>query len=103
MTALPPQPSAHGARPLLLLPALQRRADGATVLLRRSRAEAVEAMPAVRPGVVVMVGDDVPTGVRSGPECAGWPADLDEADRARLHHEATPSGVGYPVAGRVAQ
>ena len=81
MTALPPQPSAPGARPVvavafcpappLLLAALEGRAEGATAELRRACAEAVEAMLAVRPEVVVVVGDDVPTGVRFGPGDAG--------------------------------
>ncbi|MCW2579480.1 MAG: uncharacterized protein JWR82_1081 [Blastococcus sp.] len=81
MTALPPQPSPPGARPAVavafcpappvLLPALEGEADGATVELRRACAEAVEAMLAVRPEVVVVVGDDVPDGIRFGAGDAG--------------------------------
>jgi hypothetical protein len=81
VTVLPPQPPASGARsavavafcpsPPLLLPELEGRPDGATTELRRACAEAVEAMLAVGPEVVVVVGDGVPPGVRFGPGDAG--------------------------------
>ena len=81
MTASPPLPSASGARPVvavafcpsppLLLPALEGRADRATAELRRGCAEAVDAMLAVRPEIVVVVGNGVAAGTRFGTGDAG--------------------------------
>ena len=52
--------------PPLLLPAVEGRAAAETAALRRACAEAVAAMLAVRPEVVVVVGDGGPAGVRFG-------------------------------------
>ena len=57
--------------PPLLLPAVEGRAVAETAALRRACREAVEAMLAVRPTVVVVVGDGVPDGVRYGQGDAG--------------------------------
>jgi hypothetical protein len=57
--------------PPLLLPAVEGRAVAETVALRRACAEAVAAMLAARPEVVVVVGDGGPPGVRFGPGDGG--------------------------------
>ncbi len=57
--------------PPLLLPAREGRAAAETAGLRRACADAVAAMLAVRPEVVVVVGDGGPPGVRFGPGDAG--------------------------------
>jgi hypothetical protein len=53
-------------QPPLLLPEVAGRAAADTVALRRACREAVEAVLAVRPEVVVVVGPGVPAGVRYG-------------------------------------
>lgn len=57
--------------PPLLVPAVEGRAAAETVALRRACAEAVAAMLAACPEVVVVVGDGGPPGVRFGPGDAG--------------------------------
>jgi hypothetical protein len=57
--------------PPLLLPAVEGRAEPATTALRTASAEAVGEMLAVRPEVVVVVGDGAPPGTRFGPGDAG--------------------------------
>jgi hypothetical protein len=52
--------------PPLLIPAVEGRAAAETITLRRACAEAVAAMLAVGPDVVVVVGDGGPAGVRFG-------------------------------------
>jgi len=52
--------------PPLLLPAVEGRPAAETIALRRACAEAVAAMLAARPEVVVVVGDGGPAGVRFG-------------------------------------
>ncbi len=59
--------------PPLLLPVVEGRPDGATSALRRACAEAVSALLAARPELVVVVGGGVPAGERFGP---GDAADL---------------------------
>jgi hypothetical protein len=67
--------------PPLLLPAVEGQAVEETVTLRRACAEAVAAMLGVRPEVVVVVGDGVPSGVRFGAgdrgDLRGFGTDLD--------------------------
>jgi hypothetical protein len=57
--------------PPLLPPAVAGRAADETAALRQACREAAEAVLAVRPAVVVVVGDGVPDGVRYGPGDAG--------------------------------
>jgi hypothetical protein len=57
--------------PPLLHPAVAGRAQSDTAALRRACREAMEAVLAVRPEVVVVVGDGVPCGVRYGQGDAG--------------------------------
>jgi hypothetical protein len=57
--------------PPLLLPAVEGRAGDETGAVRRACSDAVAAMLAVRPRVVVVVGDGVGSGVRFGPGDAG--------------------------------
>jgi hypothetical protein len=57
--------------PPLLLPVVAGRAVAETAALRRACREAVEAVLAVRPEVVVVVGNGVPDGVRYGQGDAG--------------------------------
>jgi hypothetical protein len=106
VTVVPSQPPVPGARsavavafcpsPPLLLPALEGRSDDATAALRRACAAAVEAMLAVRPEVVVVVGDGVPSGARLGPGDAGdvrafgVDADLPFAGRSRPEGRRVP-------------
>jgi hypothetical protein len=67
--------------PPLLLPAVEGRAAAETVALRRACAEAVAAMLAVGPEVVLVVGDGAPAGVRFGAgDCGdlrGFGVDID--------------------------
>jgi hypothetical protein len=74
--------------PPLLLPAVEVRADAATTTLRAACAAAVGEMLAVRPEVVVVVGEDASPGERFG---AG-----DVGDLRRFGVEVT-----IPFAGRV--
>jgi hypothetical protein len=108
VTAFPPQQSASGARPTvavafcpappLLLPALEGRADRATAELRRACAEAVVTMLAVRPQVVVVVGDGVSTGARFGPgdggSVRGFGVDVELPFAGRVR----PGGHAVPLA-----
>jgi hypothetical protein len=81
VTAVPGGSPARGARaavavafcpsPPLLLPAVEGQAVGETATLRRACAEAVAAMLAARPEVVVVVGNGPAPGVRFGQGDAG--------------------------------
>lgn len=57
--------------PPLLVPAVEGRPDADTAALRRACADAVSAMLAVAPGVVLVVGVGAPPGVRFGDGDAG--------------------------------
>jgi hypothetical protein len=85
----------------LLLPAVEGRADGGTATLREACAEAVAAMLAVRPEVVVVVGGGGPDGVRFGAgdagSLAGFGVPLDVAFQAW----ARPGGRRLPLAHTV--
>jgi hypothetical protein len=81
VTADPAEPPARPAAtavavafcpsPPLLLPAVEGRAAAETTALRRGCAQALAAMLQIQPEVVVVVGDDVPAGVRFGAGDAG--------------------------------
>ncbi|SFE59452.1 hypothetical protein [Blastococcus tunisiensis] len=81
MSAFPPGPPPPGARasvavafcpaPPLLLPPVEGRADESTTALRSACAAAVAELLAVRPEVVVVVGEGAPPGPRLGPGDAG--------------------------------
>jgi len=81
VTAASGGPPSRGARaavtvafcpsPPLLLPAVEVRAEPATTALRAACTEAVGEMLAVRPEVVVVVGDGPQPGTRFGPGDAG--------------------------------
>ena len=81
MTALPGAPTAPAARaavavafcpvPPLLVPAVEGRPAPETIALRRACADALAGMLAVRPEVVVVVGDGAEPGVRYGTGDAG--------------------------------
>ena len=73
-----PAPAARGVVtvafcpcPPLLVPAVARGAAAETADLRAACHDAVEALLAIRPEVVLVVGDGVPDGVRYGPGDAG--------------------------------
>jgi hypothetical protein len=79
--------------PPLLLPAVEGRPADDTVALRRACTEAVAEMLAVRPEVVVVVGDGAAPGVLFGPGDAG---DL----RGYGVHLTVPFAGGVRVGGR---
>jgi hypothetical protein len=87
--------------PPLLLPAVEGRAAAETAGLRRACREAVEAMLAVRPEVVVVVGDGVPDGVRYGQgdagDLRGFGVDLEIAFSGRVR----PGSRRLPLAHTV--
>jgi hypothetical protein len=107
VTAVPPGP-ARDARatvavafcpsPPLLLPAVEGRAAPETTRLRRACAEAVARMLAVRPEVVVVVGDGAAPGVHYGPgdggDLRGFGVDLEVAFVDRLR----PGAHSLPLA-----
>ena len=74
--AAPPVAVAFCPSPPLLLPAVEVRPDDGTTALRGACAAAVAEMLAVRPEVVVVVGDGAAPGVRFGAGDAGGPARL---------------------------
>lgn len=85
----------------LLVPAVEGRPAPETTVLRRACREAVEAMLAVRPEVVVVVGDGVPDGVRYGPgdagDLRGFGVDVEIAFSGR----PSPAGRRLPLAHMV--
>jgi hypothetical protein len=87
--------------PPLLLPAVEGRAAAETVALRRACAEAVAAMLAVRPEVVVVVGDGAPAGVRFGAgdrgDLRGFGVDVE----LPFDGHARPGGRRLPLAHTV--
>jgi hypothetical protein len=87
--------------PPLLLPAVEGRAAAETVALRRACADAVAAMLAVGPEVVVVVGDGGPTGVRfgagDGGDLRGFGVDVE----IPFHGQVRPGGRRIPLAQTV--
>lgn len=108
MTDLPDEPPVRDAAarvavafcpsPPLLLPDVEGRPAPETAELRRACAEAVTRMLAVRPDVVVVVGDAVPPGVRFGVgdagDLRGFGVDLDVPFEGRVR----PGGHRVPLA-----
>jgi hypothetical protein len=84
--------------PPLLLPGVEGRAAPETTALRRACAEAVARMLAVRPEVVVVVGEGAGPGVRFGPgdggDLRGFGVDLEIAFAERVR----PGGRSLPLA-----
>lgn len=84
--------------PPLLHPGVEGRAAPETTALRRACAEAVDRMLAVRPEVVVVVGDGAAPGVRFGPgdggDLRGFGVDLEVA----FAGAARPGGLRLPLA-----
>jgi hypothetical protein len=82
--------------PPLLLPAVEGRPDDATSALRSACAQAVAALLAVRPDVVVVAGSGAAEGERFGPGDAGdlrgvgVDVEIPFAGRARLGGRRTP-------------
>ncbi len=85
----------------LLLPAVEGKAAPETVALRLACAEAVAAMLAVGPEVVVVVGDGGPAGVRFGPgdrgDLRGFGVDIEVPFDRRVR----PGGRRLPLAHTV--
>ena len=112
MTAVPagasarPDPAAAAVAfcpsPPLLLPAVEGRAAAETVELRRACTDAVAAMLAVRPDVVVVVGDGGPPGVRFGAGDAGDLRGFGVDVQLPFDGYALPGGRRLPLAHTVA-
>ena len=111
MTAVPGGPPAADARaalavafcpsPPLLLPAVEGRGDGTTAALRRACAEAVAAMLAVLPEVVVVVGAGAVEGVRFGAGDAGCLARFGVPLEVPFEGRSRPGGRRLPLAHTV--
>jgi hypothetical protein len=84
--------------PPLLLPGLEGRPDADTATLRRACAEAVTSMLAVRPEVVVVVGDGAGPGERFGPGDAGDLSGFGVDLRPPFDGPARPGGRRVPSA-----
>jgi hypothetical protein len=87
--------------PPLLLPAVEGRPDGGTAALRRACAGAVAAMLAVRPEVVVVVGDGAPVGKRFGAGDVGSLAGFGVPVDVPFQAWARPGGRRLPLAHTV--
>ena len=87
--------------PPLLLPAVAGRAAADTAALRRACAEAVGAVLAGGPDVVVVVGEGVPDGVRYGVGDVGELAGFGVALRIPFSGEARDGGRPVPLAHTV--
>ena len=108
MSAVLPGPTPPGARasvavafcpvPPLLLPAVEVRAEAATTALRSACAAAVSELLAVRPEVVVVVGEGAEPGERLGAgdvgSLRGFGLDLE----VPFHGRGRPSGRQVPLA-----
>ena len=84
--------------PPLLLPEVEGRPDADTAALRRACAEAVTAMLAVGPEVVVVVGDGAGPGERFGPGDAGDLGGFGVRLRPPFDGPARPGGRRVPLA-----
>jgi hypothetical protein len=84
--------------PPLLLPAVEGRPDAATTQLRRACAEAVGALLAVQPDVVVVVGDGAAPGERFGQGDAGDLRGFGVDVLVPFAGEARPRGRRVPLA-----
>jgi hypothetical protein len=87
--------------PPLLLPAVEGRADGVTAALRRACADAVAAMLAVGPEVVIVVGAGAVDGIRFGAGDAGSLANLGVAAEFPFEGRVRPGGRRLPLAHTV--
>ena len=87
--------------PPLLLPVVEGRAAAETIALRRACGEAVAAMLAVRPEVVVVVGDGGPPGVRFGPGDGGDLRGFGVAVVVPFDGHLRPGGQRMPLAHTV--
>jgi hypothetical protein len=87
--------------PPLLLPAVAGRAAADTAALRRACAEALGAVLAGGPDVVVVVGEGVPDGVRYGAGDAGNLCGFGVALRIPFSGEACDAGRPVPLAHTV--
>jgi hypothetical protein len=87
--------------PPLLLPAVEGRAAPETAELRRACAQAVMAMLAARPEVVVVVGDGGPPGVRFGSGDAGDLRGFGVDVRLPFDGHVRPEGRRLPLAHTV--
>jgi hypothetical protein len=84
--------------PPLLLPAVEGSPDEATTALRRACAEAVAAMLAVRPEVVVVVGDGAANGARFGAGDVGDLATFGVPVQIAFEGRVRPGGRRIPPA-----
>jgi len=104
VSALPagqPVAVAFCPHPPLLVPEVAGRAADDTAGLRRACRDAVEAMLAARPEVVVVVGDGVPDGVRYGAGDAGDLRDFGVDRQVPFSGAARPGGRRLPLAHTV--
>jgi hypothetical protein len=101
----PPVPDARAAlavafcpSPPLLLPAVEGRPDVPTRQVRGACADAVDAMLAVRPEVVVVVGAGAAFGIRFGAGDAGNLASFGVPVEIPFHGRVRPGGQRLPLA-----